>query len=52
MALPRPPKPPRAKLPGQRAAPTANQRRKPRKPRVVSAAERTIKFVESLNPFD
>lgn len=41
---------------GQAPAPSKLQKRKPRKPRAVRAAEnvgdRVVKVIESLNPFD
>lgn len=46
-----PSKPP-SQISGQAPAPSKIQKRRPKKPKVVSAAERTVRFIESLNPFD
>lgn len=46
-----PPKKP-SQASGQAPAPSKNQRRKPKKPKVVSAVERTMDAIGKLNPFD
>lgn len=48
-------KPP-SQISGQAPAPSANQKRKPKKPKIVKAAQsvgdRVVGAIESLNPFD
>lgn len=48
--MPRTKKPSQAS--GQAQSPSPGVKRPPKKPKVVTAAERTVKFIESLNPFD
>lgn len=48
MATKRPP----SQASGLAPAPSKATKRQPKKPKVVSAVERTVKFIESLNPFD